>query len=223
MIGRLGRWLVMALLAVLAVVLNLVVGTGAVTADAADAAVQTVTVTELATIYDTAGSTYDGSVRLLFAHGDAQESAGEDLSEPAGLAGRLTATRIPARSVLGFVFAAKDVAVTTARLQAHVDQAAGDYASGAIRMSAKQARAVGRNPNLAQTYRGQVIDSAVKDAVRGDSDLGHLWISRSGEFGPDFHDIVKNTWWDVTTPGQWLKHVNSFTEPFGSGIGVFTR
>jgi RHS repeat-associated protein len=119
--------------------------------------------------------------------------------------------------------AAEDVAGTTARLQAHVDQAAGDYESGAIRMSARQARAVGRNPNLEQAYRGQVIDSAVKNAVRGDSDLSHLWVSRSGEFGPDFHDIGTNTWWDVTTPDQWLNHVNSYTDPFGSGIGVFTR
>ena len=97
------------------------------------------------------------------------------------------------------------------------------WESGAIRMSARQARAVGRNPNLEQTYRGQVIDSAVKNGVRGDSDLSHLWVSRSGEFGPDFHDIGTNTWWDVTTPGQWSNHVNSYTDPFGSGIGLFTR
>lgn len=75
-----------------------------------------------------------------------------------------------------------------------MDQAVADYESGAIRMSARQARAVGRNPNVEQAYRGQVIDRALKEAVRGDSDLGHLWVSRSGEFGPDFHDIGTNTW-----------------------------
>jgi hypothetical protein len=37
------------------------------------------------------------------------------------------------------------------------------------------------------------FDSAVKNAVRNDSDLSHLWVSRSGEFGPDFHDIGTNT------------------------------
>ena len=83
----------------------------------------------------------------------------------------------------------------------------------------------GRNPNLEPTFRGQVIDNTVKikNAVRGDSDLSHLWVSRSGEFGPDFHDIGTNTWWDVTTTGQWLNHVDSYTDPFGAGIGLFTR
>jgi hypothetical protein len=119
--------------------------------------------------------------------------------------------------------AGSDVAATTARLQGHVGQAVADYESGAISMSARQARAVGRNPGLEQAFRGQVIDSAVKNAVRNDSELSHLWVSRSGEFGPDFHDIGTGTWWDVTTPGKWLNHVDSYTDPFGVGIGLFTR
>jgi hypothetical protein len=119
--------------------------------------------------------------------------------------------------------AANGVADTTARLQSHVGQAVADYDSGGISMSSRQARAVGRNPNLEPTYRGQVIDSAVKNATRNDSDLSHLWVSRTGEFGPDFHDIGTNTWWDVTTPGQWSKHVDSYIYPFGAGIGLFTR
>ena len=103
-----------------------------------------------------------------------------------------------------------------------MSQAVADYDSGVISISARQARAAARNPNLEATFRGQVIDSAVKNAVRNDPELGHLWVSRSGEFGPDFHDIGTGTWWDVTTPGQWLNHVDAYTDPFGIGIGLFT-
>jgi hypothetical protein len=163
---------------------------------------------------------YDTSGPL--AHETAGDSAATVTASP-------TRRRLPdgasARGI-GLVVAAEgglDVAGTTARLSAHVDQAVADYDSGAISMSARQARAAGRNPNLEQTYRGQVIDSAVKNAVRNDSDLSDLWMSRSGEFGLDFHDIGTGTWWDVTTPGQWLNHVDAYTDPFGAGIGLFTR
>lgn len=112
---------------------------------------------------------------------------------------------------------------TTTRLQSHVDQATADYASGVIAMSPRQARAAARNPGLEEAFRGQVIDKAVKNAVRNDPKLSHLWVSRSGEYGPDFHDIGTGTWWDVTTPGQWGRHVDQYSFPFGSGIGLFTR
>jgi hypothetical protein len=119
--------------------------------------------------------------------------------------------------------AADAVATTTARLQGHVNEAVAGYESGAISMSARQARAAARNPNLEATFRGQVIDNAVKNGVRNDPELSHLWVSRSGEYGPDFHDIRSGTWWDVTTPGQWASHVHQYSEPFGWGIGLFTR
>jgi hypothetical protein len=58
--------------------------------------------------------------------------------------------------------------------------------------------------------------------VSKDAQLDYLWVSRSGEFGPDFHDIATSTWWDVTTEAQWANHVAAYTEPFGTGIGLFT-
>lgn len=119
--------------------------------------------------------------------------------------------------------AARLIANTTARLQSHVDQAVADYAGGVISMSKRQARAAARNPNLDATFRGQVIDRAVKNAVRNDPNLRHLWVSRSGEYGPDFHDIATDTWWDVTTPAQWDRHVDQYSDPFGWGIGLFTQ
>jgi RHS repeat-associated protein len=119
-------------------------------------------------------------------------------------------------------FAPQTIRGTTARLQGYVDKAVSDYASGAIRMSARQARAAASNPNLTETFRGQVLDRAVKTAAQNDPKLGHLWISRSGEFGPDFHDIMTSTWWDVTTRAAWNAHVRLYQNPFGRGIGLFT-
>ena len=117
---------------------------------------------------------------------------------------------------------AADALSTSARLDAHVGKATSDYASGTISMTAKQARAVARNPGLEPAFRGQVIDRAVKNAVRADPNLSNLWVSQSGEFGPDFHDIGTNTWWDVTTRGQFQNHLNLYSDPFGTGIGLFT-
>ncbi|WP_406215274.1 RHS repeat-associated core domain-containing protein [Streptomyces canus] len=123
-------------------------------------------------------------------------------------------------------FAPQTIRGTTARLQSYVDKAVSDYASGVIRMSAGQARRAA-DPNFPQLteelFRGQVLDRAVKTAVANDPKLGHLWVSRSGEFGPDFHDIMTMTWWDVTTRGAWAGHVRLYSNPFGRGIGLFTE
>lgn len=68
-----------------------------------------------------------------------------------------------------------------------------------------------------------MIDSAVKKAVHGDPVLnGRLWVSRSGEVGPDFFDIDTDTWWDVTTHAAWMDHVWRYTDTWGVGIGLFT-
>lgn len=110
-------------------------------------------------------------------------------------------------------------------LQARVDQAVADYASGVIKMSPAQKIASSIFPNLAETLRGWVIDDAVKNAVWGDKALPSLYITRSGEFGPDFLDLnsLPGTpeWWDITTPGQWARHVSNAS--FGNGTPLFTR
>lgn len=117
-----------------------------------------------------------------------------------------------------------DVASITARLQSHVNIGIQLYKDGYIAMTDKQLYRLGTDPGLEDAFRGQVIDKYVKDAVRKDPSLNKiLWVSRSGEFGPDFHSIKTNTWWDVTTPGQWTRHVGKYKDPFGSGIGLFTK
>lgn len=111
-----------------------------------------------------------------------------------------------------------------AQLQAHADEAAAKFDSGEIGLSPAQARAAAANPGLEATFRGQVIDSAVKDAVGRDPNLASLYITRSGEFGPDFLDLnsVPGTpqWYDVTTENSWLAHAARYAD-FGEGTGIF--
>jgi RHS repeat-associated protein len=114
--------------------------------------------------------------------------------------------------------ATMNAAETTARLQSHVDEAVAQFERGDIGLSRAQSDTLVSNPNLEAAFRGQVIDNAAKGAARQDEALSHLWTSRPGEFGPDFHDVVTNTWWDITTTRQWNAHVDRYANPFGAGI-----
>jgi hypothetical protein len=111
-----------------------------------------------------------------------------------------------------------------AQLQAHANSAAAKFESGEIGLSPAQARAAAANPGLEATFRGQVIDSAVKEAAARDPNLGSLYITRSGEFGPDFLDLNSvpgiPRWYDVTTENSWLAHVGRYAD-FGEGTGIF--
>ncbi len=98
------------------------------------------------------------------------------------------------------------------------------YDAGDLPLTHRQKIKLDDSPELEPAFRGQRIDRAVKSAVKQDEALrGELWVSRSGEFGPDFHDVMSNTWWDITTTGQWKAHVSRYSVPFGDGIGLFTN
>ncbi|TGY82636.1 hypothetical protein [Cellulomonas shaoxiangyii] len=94
------------------------------------------------------------------------------------------------------------------------------FDSGAVTLSPGQRPA---GPGLAAAGRGQQADTLVKDSVRNDPNLSHLWVSRSGEFGPEFHDIATSTWWDVTTSKGWQGNLNRYGLEWGEGIGLFTE
>lgn len=91
-------------------------------------------------------------------------------------------------------------------------------------MPPAQARAAAANPSLGPLFRGQVIDSAVKDAVVRDPNLASLYVTRSGEFGPDFLHLNSvpgmPRWYDVTTENSWLAHAQRYAD-FGQGTGIF--
>jgi hypothetical protein len=115
-----------------------------------------------------------------------------------------------------------DTENVTAKLQSHVDAAAAKFDSGEIGYSDAQSAAVESNPDLAAAFRGQVIDSAAKQSILADPDLEGLYVTRSGEYGPDIADPVTSRWWDITTNGQWANHVSQYSDSFGQGTPLLT-
>jgi hypothetical protein len=120
----------------------------------------------------------------------------------------------------------------TERLQEHVDAVVNDFENGVIGLSPGQqgfVRRVGaqegreRGSSIYEMVRGDVIDEAVKRRVAQDPKLNKiLHICRRFEECPDFHDPVRNVWWDMTTDGGWRSH-NKYTKLFGRGIHLPTR
>lgn len=117
----------------------------------------------------------------------------------------------------------ESVAEISALLQEHTDAAVARFDAGEISLSDSQIAAAKENGNLYEMFRGDVLDSEIKNTVARDPRLPDLWISRRGEFGPDFHDVNTNTWWDITTPKQFQAHLDKYNFPFGQGIGLFTK
>ena len=103
-----------------------------------------------------------------------------------------------------------------------------DFNSAKITMSARQAAAASADPSgsLGAAFRGQVIDKAAKLAVGNDPGLPSIYVTRPGEFGPDFLDLNSvpgaPQWWDITTLGQCWQHLDDYAG-FGNGTPLFTR
>ena len=77
-------------------------------------------------------------------------------------------------------------------------------------------------PQLEPAFRGQVIDKAAKAAAAEDPALDRLLWTAQGLYGPDFMDFSTGTWWDITTEGQFQRHLDSYGH-LGVGIGLFTH
>lgn len=129
----------------------------------------------------------------------------------------------------GAAIKAGTVAVTTtrvtSRLQRLVDDAATsfDSPSGALRLSPAQFAAAATNKNLEAMFRGSVIDRAVREAVKRDSWLASKVSSpTTGPLRPDFVLNYGRGWLDMTTVGQWPKHVDKYSDVFGRGIHLVT-
>jgi len=87
--------------------------------------------------------------------------------------------------------------------------------------TAKQERAIAKDPNLKAAFRGDRIDKFFKEAVRDDPMLRHLEVTPRGKFGPDVFDPETQKWWDVTTSKQWDKHTEKYWL-FGDGTALLT-
>jgi RHS repeat-associated protein len=140
-----------------------------------------------------------------------------------GVAARTGATTFE-KVMAGFAEKESTEAITK-RLQKHVDKAVRKYdVEKTIGMTKAQARAAEKDRSLEPLFRGQVIDKYVKNAVKQDKKLNKvLWVSRSGEYGPDFHNIMTDRWWDITTPGAWSRHNKYTRDGFGTGSSLFTK
>ena len=79
-----------------------------------------------------------------------------------------------------------------------------------------------KNPNLLKTFLGDRIDKEFKALVEGDKILNKiLKVTPRFAKGPDVKLKVFKVWWDVTTKGQWKKHVAKYAAEYGKGIPLF--
>jgi hypothetical protein len=90
-------------------------------------------------------------------------------------------------------------------------------------LTAPQAQAALSNPNLANAFMGNQIDALFKAGVSDDWMLGFLKVTPRFTKGPDVCSPLLNTWWDVTTGGQWEGHVARYSQEFGQGIPIFWK
>ena len=109
-------------------------------------------------------------------------------------------------------------------VQATVGQRRFNCTDGVIEIFVALAGRAAPDPSPAAAYRGRFINAAVEGAVAKDPVVGgRLWMSRSGENGPDFDDVVTGDRLNVTTSGQWQKHLDRYSPLFGNEAGLFTQ
>jgi hypothetical protein len=85
-----------------------------------------------------------------------------------------------------------------------------------VRFSPPQRDAMLRKPWLRDVYRGGVIHERVFEEARRDPVLNRF-LGRIND-GPDFRSLEDVWWIDVTTRGEWGKHVRKYGP---RGYGVF--
>jgi RHS repeat-associated protein len=109
----------------------------------------------------------------------------------------------------------------TSTIAGHLQSVLDDIATNGVRYSARQVNAIAKNPNLEAAYRGTYIDKQLKAAVEADPTLAaRLWITGTGEYGPDFVDVATGTWIDLTTPRQFDRHLDRYSDFGNGGIGL---
>lgn len=97
----------------------------------------------------------------------------------------------------------------TTELRALTSEAAAEVDSlGMATFTARQQRAIISHPNLQAAFRGSAIDRRVRAAVQNDPFLRQL--QGSPNRGADFIDPYSESWWDMTTPAQWPKHIQQY-------------
>lgn len=115
--------------------------------------------------------------------------------------------------------AARAAPSTVERLLAHVDAAVARLARQGL--TARQNEVLLSHPYLEAAFKGERIDTFAKETMRNDKNLSFLHITSRGEYGPDIQDLVNKLWYDITTRGQWPRHVTKYSEEFGKGTPLY--
>ncbi len=105
----------------------------------------------------------------------------------------------------------------TLRLQSLANQAVEEItALGDRAYSRPQLRAMENYPNMRPLFRGWVIHDRFTTLLRADPELSYLEVAKPFQMMPDVRNPISGTWWDLTTAGDWMKHLLKYTGIYGS-------
>jgi RHS repeat-associated protein len=160
----------------------------------------------------------EGRVQLLGQRSG--ELAGDVASEAALAARRLTGTSPqPTNSTVGsgnVIGTLRDAFYGT-RLRGIGRQATRDVDEAIAAGDINRLIGFGAGPNEAagavaggQHFRGTIIDALGKNRATAAWDLSGLRATSRGRYGPDFWNPATRRSWDLTTPGQWGRHVRRY-------------
>ncbi|BFU45529.1 IPT/TIG domain-containing protein [Krasilnikovia sp. MM14-A1004] len=111
-------------------------------------------------------------------------------------------------------------------LKGHTDQALAEWDNGQLGYSPKDLTRIAKNPHLADTIKGNILDGRVKDLAGNNPALGDVYSNPSGYPGPDFVNGGTRTdvgWYDLTTGKMWGQHMFDYGPRYGPGIGILWK
>lgn len=109
------------------------------------------------------------------------------------------------------------------RFGTHVDEAIGNYTNESGLTPAQEA-AVANDPSALSRFRGTQIDGLAKETIMQDPELADAITAPDFVGEPDILSANHPEWFDITTPGEWLKHVRKYGLRYGpNGVPFFTR
>jgi len=82
-----------------------------------------------------------------------------------------------------------------------------------VQLTPKQLAAAAKDSRLESMFLGERLDTMLKELVSQDELLRNLNVQITPRFksGPDFFlGSSKSPWWDLTTKGEWVKHVHLY-------------
>ncbi|MEU4244099.1 RHS repeat-associated core domain-containing protein [Actinoplanes sp. NPDC026619] len=110
-----------------------------------------------------------------------------------------------------------------AELKGHTDQALTEWDNGQIGYSPKDLTRIAKNPHMADTIKGNILDGRVKELAGNNPALSDVYPNPAGYPGPDFVNGGTRTdvgWYDLTTGRMWGQHMFDYGPTYGPGIGI---